>query len=76
MPHTIVSQVCEGVADCVKACPVGCIKQGLGKNKRGSDYYYIEFSTCIDCGVCLEVCPIEGAVISEEVPELQENQGG
>lgn len=31
MPHTIVTDVCEGVADCVDACPVACIHEGPGK---------------------------------------------
>ncbi|MGB1622908.1 MAG: ferredoxin, partial [Synechococcus sp.] len=32
MAHTIVTDVCEGIADCVDACPVACIDQGKGKN--------------------------------------------
>ena len=28
MAHTIVTDVCEGIADCVDACPVACIDQG------------------------------------------------
>ncbi|MFM7579286.1 MAG: ferredoxin, partial [Microcystaceae cyanobacterium] len=28
MPHTIVTETCEGVADCVDACPVACIHPG------------------------------------------------
>ena len=71
MPHTIVSDVCEGIADCVNACPVGCIKPGRGKNKKGTDYYWIKFSDCIDCGICIQVCPVKGAVIPEERFELQ-----
>ncbi len=74
MPHTIISDICEGVASCSQACPVGCIKKGFGKNIKGTDYYFIEFATCIDCGVCLEVCPVKGAVISEERSELQSKQ--
>jgi len=70
--HTIVTNVCEGVADCVDACPVACIDEGPGKNKKGTSWYWINFDTCIDCGICLQVCPIEGAILPEEKPELQE----
>ena len=28
MPHTIVTDICEGISDCASACPVGCIKPG------------------------------------------------
>ena len=30
MAHTIVTNICEGVADCVDACPVACIHDGPG----------------------------------------------
>ena len=43
------------------------------KNKKGTNYYFIDFDTCIDCGVCIEVCPVEHAVISEERADLQKN---
>ena len=66
MPHSINSDICEGVSDCARACPVDCIKQAPGKNNKGTSYYFINHLTCIDCGVCLEVCPVKGAVISEE----------
>ena len=71
MAHTIVTDVCEGIADCVDACPVACIDQGKGKNKKGTDFYWINFDTCIDCGICLQVCPVEGAILAEERPDLQ-----
>lgn len=69
--HTIVTNVCEGVADCVDACPVACIHPGPSKNTKGTDWYWIDFSTCIDCGICLQVCPVEGAIVPEERPDLQ-----
>ncbi len=71
MAHTIVTDVCEGVADCVDACPVACIHQGPAKNVKGNDWYWIDFSTCIDCGICIQVCPVEEAIIPEERPDLQ-----
>ncbi len=73
MPHSINSDICEGIAECAKSCPVGCISQAIGKNLKGTSYYYINFDTCIDCGVCLEVCPVEGAVIDEERPDVQKD---
>lgn len=72
VPHTIVTNTCEGVADCVDACPVACIHPGPGKNVKGTDWYWIDFATCIDCGICLQVCPVEGAIVPEERPELQQ----
>ncbi len=71
MPHNIVTDICEGVAQCVEACPVGCIKPGKRKNLKGVDYYWISADTCIDCGICIQVCPVPGAVIDEERDDLQ-----
>ncbi len=66
MPHNIVSDLCEGVSNCVNACPVGCIKPGIGKNDKGKNFFWINPEICIDCGICYQVCPIKGAVIQEE----------
>lgn len=72
MAYTIVTNICEGYADCVDACPVACINPGTGKNAKGIDTWnWIEFSGCIDCGICLQVCPVPGAILSEERPDLQ-----
>ncbi len=71
MAHTIVTDICEGVADCVDACPVACINPGNGKNKKGTDFYWIDFDTCIDCGICLQVCPVANAILPEERADLQ-----
>ncbi|MFZ9851036.1 MAG: ferredoxin, partial [Vulcanococcus sp.] len=38
MAHTIVTDVCEGVADCVDACPVACINPGSGANVKGTAF--------------------------------------
>ena len=73
MAHTIVTDVCEGVADCVDACPVACIHEGPGKNMKGTDWYWIDFNICIDCGICLQVCPVEEAIVPEENPDLQKD---
>ena len=71
MAHTIVTDVCEGIADCLDACPVACIQQGKGRNQKGTEFYWIDFDTCIDCGICLQVCPVEGAILAEERGDLQ-----
>jgi NAD-dependent dihydropyrimidine dehydrogenase PreA subunit len=71
MSYTIVTEICEGVAACAPACPVACIHRGEGANQRGTAWYWIDFSTCIECDVCLKVCPVQGAVLPEERPELQ-----
>ena len=47
------------------------LTKAMEKNKKGTDFYWINFDTCIDCGICLQVCPVEGAIVAEERPDLQ-----
>ncbi|MDX2254084.1 MAG: 4Fe-4S dicluster domain-containing protein [Pseudanabaenaceae cyanobacterium bins.39] len=74
MAYTIISNICEGISDCVPVCPVACIEQGTGLNLKGTTWYKIDAAVCIDCGVCLQVCPIAGAIIPEERPELVKSE--
>lgn len=71
MPYTIITDTCEGVADCIDACPVACIFPGSGKNAKGTEWNWIDFTDCIDCGICIQVCPVEKAIIPEQRPDLQ-----
>lgn len=75
MPRTIVTDVCERVADCVAACPLACIHPSLGKNTLGTDWYWIDFQACIDCAIRLQVCPVMGAIIPEDRPDRFWPQG-
>jgi len=63
MTH-IIAEPCVGVKDkaCVPACPVDCIKEG-------SRMLYIIPDECIDCGACIEPCPVQAIFPGDEVPE-------
>src|SRR5690349_14589047 len=69
MSYTIVSDVCEGTADCIPVCPVDCIYPFDPERSRLG--VYIDPTACIDCGACLSVCPVEGAILDVWRPELQ-----
>ena len=72
MSYTIVSDVCEGVADCIPICPEECIHWAESKiNAKGTKYVYIDETRCTDCDACRFVCPISDAVLDEWRPELQ-----
>lgn len=48
--------------DCVSVCPVACFKEG-------ANMVVIDPEECIDCGVCVDECPVEAIFPEEEVPE-------
>ncbi|MFC7395155.1 indolepyruvate ferredoxin oxidoreductase subunit alpha [Scopulibacillus cellulosilyticus] len=63
MPFVIASPcIGEKAAECVETCPVDCIQEG-------DDMYYIDPDSCIDCGACEAVCPVEAIYSDEDVPE-------
>lgn len=53
--------ITERAADCVEVCPVDCIT-------LGDDQFLIDPNTCIDCGACETVCPVEAIYYEDDVP--------
>ena len=71
MTHVIV-ETCIGTKDtaCVAVCPVDCIHP----TKEDDDFedeamLYIDPATCIDCGLCVDECPVSAIYIEDELPE-------
>jgi ferredoxin len=52
-------------SDCVSVCPVACFKEG-------ANMLVIDPDECIDCGVCVDECPVSAIYPEEEVPEKWE----
>ena len=48
--------------DCVSVCPVACFKEG-------ANMLVIDPEECIDCGVCVDECPVTAIYPEEEVPD-------
>ncbi len=46
--------------DCTTACPVDCIYEG-------GRMFYIHPDECINCGLCLSVCPVDAIAWDEEI---------
>ena len=63
MTH-IIAEPCVGVKDkaCVEVCPVDCIYEG-------DTMLYIHPEECIDCGLCIDACPVQAIFPLEEVPD-------
>jgi ferredoxin len=71
MPH-VIAEPCVGVKDtaCVTVCPVDCIHP----RKDEADFepekmLYIDPDTCIDCGLCIDECPVKAIFTEDDVPE-------
>lgn len=54
---------------CLKACPSGTIRKIEGEKKEGEKKktcteYILDFTTCSQCGICVEVCPVDALAFS------------
>lgn len=60
----VVTTPCIDVKDsaCTAACPVDCIYEG-------GRMFYIHPDECINCGLCLSVCPVDAIEWDEEISE-------
>lgn len=59
----VVTDACIGVADlsCIESCPVDCIYT-VGEDPEDLSLplmVVIDPEECIDCGVCVDECPVE-----------------
>ena len=72
----VITQPCIGIKDgaCITQCPVDCIHP----TKNDPDYetaemLYIDPDGCIDCGMCVDECPVKAIFRDDDVPaEWQE----
>ena len=53
----VIAEPCVDLLDkaCIEECPVDCI---YGKNEDW-EMLYIHPEECIDCGLCVDACPVE-----------------
>lgn len=62
MPH-VITQSCCNDASCVPVCPVDCIRPRPGDPEFASaEQLYIDPDVCIDCGACVDACPVGAAI--------------
>jgi ferredoxin len=48
--------------DCVAVCPVDCFHEGV-------NMLVIDPEECIDCGACVDECPVSAIYPEEDLPE-------
>lgn len=70
MPH-VIAEPCTGTKDtgCVAVCPV----DGIHPTPDEPDFetceqLYVDPETCIDCGLCMEECPVKAIFPEEDLP--------
>lgn len=61
----VITEPCIDVkdGDCTAACPVDCIYEG-------GRMFYIHPDECINCGLCLSICPVDAIVWDAELTEI------
>lgn len=59
----VITEECVDIQDksCMEECPADCIFEG----QRMS---YINPDLCIDCGACVNACPVEAVYYEAELP--------
>ena len=71
MAH-IIAQPCIDTKDtaCVAVCPVDCIHPTKDEADFGKEpLLYIDPDTCIDCGLCVDECPVKAIFPQDDLPE-------
>jgi len=60
MPH-VVTSACTKDLNCAKVCPNGCIYDG-------GEQVVINPEECMDCGLCVQECPVNAIFPQDDVP--------
>ncbi|MHC4947158.1 MAG: 4Fe-4S dicluster domain-containing protein [Planctomycetota bacterium] len=71
MTH-VIAEPCIGTKDtaCVDVCPVDCIHPTSdAADFADAEMLYIDPDTCIDCGLCIDECPVQAIFTEEDLPE-------
>src|ERR1700694_577574 len=65
----IITETCVDLKDksCVDVCPVDCIIDGGAEDRM----LMINPDECIDCGACVDPCPVAAIYPEDEVPPEQ-----
>jgi ferredoxin len=68
----VIAEPCINVKDtaCVDACPINCIHPGKDEAEfKAAPQLYINPEECIDCGMCIPVCPVSAIYAEADLPD-------
>ncbi|MDF3283498.1 FAD-dependent oxidoreductase [Gordonia sp. N1V] len=72
MAHVITRPCCND-ASCVAVCPVNCIHPTPDEPEFfTAEMLFIDPETCIDCGACIDECPVEAIIPDDQLEEKDE----
>ncbi|MCX5662944.1 MAG: ferredoxin family protein [Planctomycetota bacterium] len=67
----VIAEPCIGTKDtaCVVNCPVDCIHPTKEEAEFATvKQLYIDPDPCIDCGLCVDECPVKAIFPEEDLP--------
>ena len=67
----VITKPCIGVKDtaCVAVCPADCIHPTKDEpDFSAAEQLYIDPVTCVDCGLCVDECPVAAIFYHDDVP--------
>lgn len=71
MPH-VIAEPCIATKDasCVEVCPVDCIHPTKHEGAfADATQLFIDPTTCIDCGLCVDECPVRAIFPQDDLPD-------
>ncbi len=72
----VITDACSSIKDgaCVDICPVDCIHPTPNSPAHAAaTQLYIDPSNCIDCAMCVDVCPPRAIFSEHEMPKGKEH---
>jgi ferredoxin--NADP+ reductase len=68
----VITKPCIGVKDtaCVAVCPCDCIHPTKSEaDFTSAEMLLIDPTHCVDCGLCVDECPVKAIFQQDDVPE-------
>lgn len=66
----VITGGCCNDSSCIPVCPVQCIRPRPGDpDFTSTEQLYIDPATCIDCGACMDECPVNAIHSEWDLPE-------